>query len=95
MLDEAGPPLVAPALRGAISTPAEGRVHRHHSTTCGQIEYELSYEGLRGTVTQGHIHFGQRHTRWRHRRLAVPDHGRIRPPRLLPRQRRYVRRKVL
>ena len=26
------------------------------------IHYELSYKDLEGDVTQGHIHFGQRHT---------------------------------
>ena len=26
------------------------------------IDYELTYKGLEGTVTQAHIHFGQRHT---------------------------------
>jgi CHRD domain len=26
------------------------------------ISYELTYSGLEGSVTQGHIHFGQHHT---------------------------------
>ena len=34
------------------------KLHEHKDV----IEYELSYEGLRGAVTQAHIHFGQRHT---------------------------------
>ena len=55
----AGPPAT---LAGAISTGARGKfrakLHEHKNV----IEYELSYEGLRGAVTQGHIHFGQRHT---------------------------------
>ena len=54
--------VVPPALRGAISTPAKGRFTAILDDPADMIEYELSYEGLRGTVTQGHIHFGQRHT---------------------------------
>jgi CHRD domain len=59
---QAGPPLVAPALRGAISTPAKGRFAAILDNPADMIEYELSYEGLRAPVTQAHIHFGQRHT---------------------------------
>jgi hypothetical protein len=58
----AGPPLVAPALRGAISTPAKGRFTAIVDGPADMIEYELSYEGLVEPVTQAHIHFGQRHT---------------------------------
>ena len=58
----AGPPLVAPALRGAISTPAKGRFTAILDEATDVIEYELSYEGLVAPVTQAHIHFGQRHT---------------------------------
>ena len=54
--------VVPPALRGAVSTPAKGRFTAILDDFADVIEYELSYEGLRGTVTQGHIHFGQRHT---------------------------------
>lgn len=57
----AGPPLVAPALRGAISTPATGRFTAIFDPS-NAIQYELSYEGLVAPVTQAHIHFGQRHT---------------------------------
>jgi len=57
-----GPPLVAPALRGAISTPAKGRFTAILDEAADVIQYELSYEGLVAPVTQGHIHFGQRHT---------------------------------
>ena len=45
---QAGPPLVAPALRGAISTPAEGRFTAILDDPADVIEYELSYEGLVG-----------------------------------------------
>jgi hypothetical protein len=58
----AGPPLVAPALRGAISTPASGKFRAIINENARTIDYELSYEGLRAPVTQAHIHFGQRHT---------------------------------
>ena len=58
---QAGPPLVAPALRGAISTPAKGRFTAILDAP-DVIQYELSYEGLVAPVTQAHIHFGQRHT---------------------------------
>lgn len=58
----AGPPLVAPALRGAISTPAKGRFTAILDEATDVIQYELSYEGLVAPVTQAHIHFGQRHT---------------------------------
>ena len=59
---QAGPPLVAPALRGAISTPAKGRFTAILDDPTDVIQYELSYEGLVAPVTQAHIHFGQRHT---------------------------------
>jgi CHRD domain len=59
---QAGPPLVPPALRGAISTPAKGQFKAILDDPADMIEYELSYEGLRAPVTQAHIHFGQRHT---------------------------------
>lgn len=55
----AGPPA---ALRGAISTGARGKFKAKIDERNDVIEYELSYKGLRGTVTQAHIHFGQRHT---------------------------------
>jgi hypothetical protein len=59
---QAGPPLVAPALRGAISTPAKGQFTAILDDPTDVIQYELSYEGLVAPVTQAHIHFGQRHT---------------------------------
>ena len=55
----AGPPA---ALRGAISTGASGKFKAKIDERNDVIEYELSYQNLRGTVTQAHIHFGQRHT---------------------------------
>jgi hypothetical protein len=53
-----GPPA---ALRGAVSTPARGKFEARIDRS-GVIHYELEYEGLTGSVTQAHIHFGQRHT---------------------------------
>jgi hypothetical protein len=52
----------APALRGAISSKASGRFKATIDDNGQMIHYELSYEGLESTVTQAHIHFGQRHT---------------------------------
>jgi hypothetical protein len=57
-----GTPPSAPALRGAISTPASGKFQGIINENARTIDYELSYEGLRAPVTQAHIHFGQRHT---------------------------------
>ena len=54
-----GPPAT---LRGAISTQAKGTFRARLRKNMDVIDYELSYEGLEGTVTQAHIHFGQRHT---------------------------------
>jgi CHRD domain len=50
------------ALRGAVSTGARGKFHATINKNADLIDYELSYEGLEGDVTQAHIHFGQRHT---------------------------------
>ena len=55
----AGPPA---ALRGAIATSAGGKFRLDIDERAQVIDYELSYEGLEGTVTQSHIHFGQQHT---------------------------------
>ena len=55
-------PGIPATLRGAISTGAKGKFRAKLDDRKGVIEYELSYEDLRGTVTQAHIHFGQRHT---------------------------------
>jgi hypothetical protein len=49
---------------GAVSTKATGRFRArlHKDKDQAAIEYELRYGGLEGTVTQAHIHFGQRMT---------------------------------
>ena len=52
----AGPPAT---LRGAISTQASGSFRAKLNKAGDIIDYVLSYKGLEGTVTQGHIHFGQ------------------------------------
>ena len=55
----AGPPA---ALRGAVSTAASGKFVAEIDEQGQKIHYKLSYKNLEGEVTQGHIHFGQRHT---------------------------------
>lgn len=57
-----GPPFSAATLRGAVSTKASGKFHAEIDKDAGMIHYRLSYEGLESNITQGHIHFGQRHT---------------------------------
>lgn len=52
----AGPPAT---LRGAVSTKATGSFTATLNSAGDIIDYELSYTGLEGTVTQAHIHFGQ------------------------------------
>lgn len=44
----------------AISTTASGRFKASIDKASNTISYEVSYSGLEGTVTQSHIHFGQR-----------------------------------
>ena len=51
-----------PALRGAVSTAAKGSFKAMIDEKGEIIDYELTFEGLEGTVTQSHIHFGQEHT---------------------------------
>ncbi len=61
----AGNPPTTPlsaSLRGAISTRASGKFRIDIDERAEIIDYELSYQGLEGTVTQAHIHFGQQHT---------------------------------
>jgi hypothetical protein len=58
----AGPPFVPAALRGAVSTAASGKFVAEIDEKGQKIHYKLSYKDLEGEVTQGHIHFGQRHT---------------------------------
>lgn len=43
-----------------VSTVAEGEFHARISNDATQIDYELSYSGLEGTVQQAHIHLGQK-----------------------------------
>jgi hypothetical protein len=58
----AATPPVPPALRGAISTKASGKFVATIDDKNDTIHYTLRYDDLEGTVTQAHIHFGQRHT---------------------------------
>jgi CHRD domain len=44
----------------SVITEASGQFKATISRDESSIEYELSYENLQGTVTQGHIHVGQR-----------------------------------
>lgn len=44
----------------AVSTEAEGEFHAKISADETQIDYELSYSDLEGSVTQAHIHLGQK-----------------------------------
>lgn len=44
----------------AVSTVAEGEFTARISDDATQIDYELSYSDLEGSVTQAHIHFGQK-----------------------------------
>jgi len=55
-------PVVPPALRGAVSTKASGKFEATIDDKNDTIHYTLRYDDLEGTVTQAHIHFGQRHT---------------------------------
>ena len=55
-------PIVLPALRGAVSTRASGKFEATINDRNDTIHYTLRYDDLEGTVTQAHIHFGQRHT---------------------------------
>jgi hypothetical protein len=49
-------------LRGAVSTKARGTFRATLDRRSDVIHYKLSYEGLEGTITQAHIHFGQHHS---------------------------------
>ena len=73
-----------PALRGAVSTPARGTFEAKIDDKKDIINYELTYEGLTGDVTQAHIHFGQRHTVggivvWLCQTAAVPAPAAVAP----------------
>ena len=45
-----------------LSTPASGQFKAQVNSSETMITYQLSYQGLEGTVTQAHIHFGQPRT---------------------------------
>ena len=45
-----------PSVSTVASGEFEGQISRHEDA----IDYELTFSGLQGTVTQSHIHFGQR-----------------------------------
>ncbi len=55
----AGPPAT---LRGAVSSTGRGTFRATLDRRAEAIHYKLTYDGLEGTVTQAHIHFGQHHT---------------------------------
>jgi hypothetical protein len=44
----------------AVSTTATGDFRAKINPNEAELTYELEYSGLQGTVTQAHIHFGQR-----------------------------------
>jgi hypothetical protein len=44
----------------SVSTHASGEFRARINKDEDSIDYELTYEGLQGTVSQGHIHFAQR-----------------------------------
>lgn len=44
----------------SVMTVAQGQFKAWHDKASGTVNYELSYSGLEGTVTQAHIHIGQR-----------------------------------
>ena len=44
----------------SVSTVAEGEFNATISVDETQIDYELSYSDLEGSVTQAHIHLGQK-----------------------------------
>ncbi len=47
----------------SISSPARGTFRARLNDDGDSLHYKLSYSGITGaTVTQGHIHFGERHT---------------------------------
>ena len=46
----------------SVSTVARGEFEAQISRDEQFIDYRLTYAGLQGTITQAHIHVGQRHT---------------------------------
>jgi hypothetical protein len=58
-----GTPLTSAAIRGAVSTNAQGSFRATIDKGANLIHYTLRYSGIEGgQVTQAHIHFGQAHT---------------------------------
>jgi len=55
-----GAPMVGYEENPDISTVATGEFSARLSDDGDSLEYELSYSGLEGTVTQAHVHFGKR-----------------------------------
>lgn len=45
---------------GSVSTQASGTFRGDINKNGTEIDFELTYQGLEGTVQQGHIHVGQR-----------------------------------
>ncbi|HEX6637280.1 MAG TPA: CHRD domain-containing protein, partial [Steroidobacteraceae bacterium] len=43
----------------SLSTVAKGHFRAWVDTVSNTIRWKLSYDGLEGTVTQSHVHFGQ------------------------------------
>lgn len=44
----------------AVSTTASGEFRGRINNSDSELAYELEYTGLEGTITQAHIHFGQK-----------------------------------
>ena len=44
----------------AVSTVARGHFRAEVDTIASTITYKLSYDALEGTITQAHVHFGQK-----------------------------------
>ena len=55
-----GDPMIGYEENPDISTVATGEFKARLSDDGNSLEYELSYSGLEGTVTQAHVHFGKR-----------------------------------
>jgi CHRD domain-containing protein len=45
----------------SVSTPAVGRFRAVIDEDSGVVNFTLSYEGLSGSATASHLHFGERH----------------------------------
>lgn len=44
----------------AVSTPASGEFRGRINNSETELAYEIEFSGLEGTITQSHIHFGQK-----------------------------------